>query len=93
MIPSDTQTTEKPAATGGATDPKRFLKVFFLAFGAVILAGAIVVGIVFGVTGRLDSADGLVKRGAAAMAKEGKSYEEILLHYYKGVTIENIDVK
>lgn len=36
---------------------------------------------------------GMSQRGAAAMAKEGKSYEEILLHYYKGVTIENIDVK
>lgn len=36
---------------------------------------------------------GMSQRGAAALAKEGKSYEEILLHYYKGVTIENIDVK
>lgn len=89
MIPSDTQTTENPAASGGATDPKRFLKVFFLAFGAVILAGAIVVGIVFGVSGRLDSADGLVKRGAAAL-EAGKIDDAV--RYYGMAVSKNGDL-
>lgn len=31
---------------------------------------------------------GLSQYGANAMAKEGKNYEQILLHYYPGVTIE-----
>jgi stage II sporulation protein D len=35
---------------------------------------------------------GMSQWGAAAMAKEGKSYTDILKHYYQGVKIEKIDV-
>jgi stage II sporulation protein D len=34
---------------------------------------------------------GMSQWGAGAMAKEGKSYTEILTHYYQGVKIEKID--
>ncbi len=33
---------------------------------------------------------GMSQTGANYMAKQGKSYEEILLHYYKGVTLQKI---
>ena len=33
---------------------------------------------------------GLSQSGAIEMAKSGKSYQEILDHYYKSVTIQNI---
>ena len=33
---------------------------------------------------------GMSQYGANQMAKDGKTYEEILLHYYQGVTIEKI---
>src|SRR5262249_16879464 len=32
---------------------------------------------------------GLCQIGAAVMASEGKNYKEILLHYYRGTTIES----
>jgi SpoIID/LytB domain protein len=34
---------------------------------------------------------GLCQIGAAVMASEGKSYKEILVHYYRGTTVENSD--
>ncbi len=33
---------------------------------------------------------GMSQHGADGMAKEGKTYEDILLYYYQGVTLENI---
>lgn len=35
---------------------------------------------------------GMSQNGANEMAKEGYSYEEILMHYYKNTTIENLNV-
>lgn len=35
---------------------------------------------------------GMSQNGANEMAKEGYSYEEILMHYYKNITIENLNV-
>src|SRR5690625_1439696 len=34
---------------------------------------------------------GMSQYGANGMAEEGKTYEEIIAHYYKGVTIDEID--
>ena len=33
---------------------------------------------------------GMSQTGANSMAKEGKSFEEIIKHFYTGVEIENI---
>ena len=34
---------------------------------------------------------GMSQVGANAMAKEGKNYEEILTHYYTGVTLAQME--
>ena len=49
-------------------DPKKFLKVFFIGFGACLLAGALVLGIIALATGAVGSHDQLVDHGHEALA-------------------------
>ncbi len=75
-----------PLSVGGVAVKKTALRAMFNLRSASFTATAGEEGVTFSVTG-YGHGVGMSQYGANAMAKEGKSYVEILTHYYTGVSV------
>ncbi len=73
----------QPAVAEKKIDPKKFMQVFFIGFGACLLVAALVLGIMALVTGEVGSHDQLVSHGEAALA-EG-NYQKAVGHFESAI--------
>lgn len=72
-------------------DPKKFLKVFFIGFGACLLLGAIVMGIIALATGAVGSHDQLVAHGDDAYA--AGNFEKAKGHYEQALKAQEDSIE
>lgn len=73
----------QPAVTQNKIDPKKFMQVFFIGFGACLVAAALVLGIIALATGAVGSHDQLVAHGDAALA--AGNYQKAAGHYERAL--------
>lgn len=72
-------------------DPKKFMQVFFIGFGACLIVGALIFGIVALATGAVGSHDQLLSHGDAAFA--AGNYEKAMGHYEQALKAQEDSVE
>ncbi len=72
-------------------DPKKFMKVFFIGFGACLVLGALIFGIVALATGAVGSHDQLLSHGDAAFA--AGNYDKAAGHYEQALKAQEGSVE
>ena len=71
-------------------DPKKFMQVFFIGFGACLLVAALVLGIVALATGAVGSHDQLVSHGDAALA--AGNYQKAAGHFERALKAQESSI-
>ena len=82
--------SNQPAVTQTKIDPKKFMQVFFMGFGACLVVAALVFGIIALATGAIGSHDQLVAHGDTALA--AGNYQKAAGHYERALKAQDSSI-